>query len=157
MFTMTAFVAYNMGAALYTPHIWKAFIFSVVLYLETTMVNNYLFCQTLIITNDIFLCGFAGFVLYHSRWMLTQTFLLTIESESSLLQLNSIFDQLPDSVLLLRKATIDHPTHLKLNHMEILEDHISMGDRVQKKLELVHCNGQVDRLFGTNFSQIDLS
>jgi hypothetical protein len=71
MFTMTAFVAYNMGAALYTPHIWKAFIFSVVLYLETTMVNNYLFCQTLIITNDIFLCGFAGFVLYHSRWMLT--------------------------------------------------------------------------------------
>jgi hypothetical protein len=39
--------------------------------------------------------------------------------------------------------------------MEILEDQISMGDEVKKKFELVHCNVQVDKLFGTNFSLID--
>jgi len=155
LFTLTIFVLYNLFVSVYTPHIWMAFAFSVVVYLETTMLNNYLYCQTLIITNDIFMCVFVAFILYQTRWMLTQTFLLTIESETSLLQLTSIFDQIPDSVLLLRKATTDHPTHLKLNHMEILEDHVSMGEEVLKRFELVHCNGQVDKLFGTNFSLID--
>ena len=128
IFVLIPFLFYNFGVSLFVPQIWKMWVFSCFIYLETTCMINYFYCQTLINTDDIFLCGLMFFWLYHMRWMLTQTFVLTVESERSLSQLTSIFDQLPDAVLLLKKASEDHQNQLKLNHLDVLEDNFSMGD-----------------------------
>lgn len=60
-------------------------------------------------------CGFMGSITYFIRYLMTMTFMFQISAEESRDAIITIFDNIPDSVLLVNqtKTTAMHPDTLK--------------------------------------------
>lgn len=92
-----------------TPFIkyWKVtFLVNLVVYLTSCAVVYTLLATDLFrnATHAVTLCAFAAVLVYHIRWTVTLSFLVSDEASETAQILTTILDNLPDTVLLVSET-----------------------------------------------------